>query len=286
MAALAAVSVLVGGGAFVSVGGATKLGALMAALALPTLAVCSRRRDLKAALTRGRALGKALLLFAATSGLSILGGLLVVGCLADTRYMVKLDQFSGVKLAHVIPLLGVLALQVGWDLGSRGAQPGESRIATLIRGWQEAAQAAVRYWHAVLLLVCAAALGLMVLRSGNEAGSSVPGLEMTFRSLLNHVFGVRPRTKEVLIGHPLLFLAFARMAGGRSVGRWALLTVGTIGQVSLVNTFTHLHTPLLISVERTLHGLWAGALVGLVLYAVVEGVEALWRKLTPAADSS
>ena len=128
----------------------------------------------------------------------------------------------------------------------------------------------MRYWHAALLILCAGVLALLVLRTGHETGLGVSGLELQFRSVLNRVFGVRPRSKEVLIGHPLLLLGLARAAGGKNVGRWLLLSLGTIGQVSLVNTFTHIHTPVLISVARTLHGLWFGALVGVGLYMAAE----------------
>jgi hypothetical protein len=281
MLGLAAVILLASLGMVVALNATMKLCALLAALALPTFAVGHFLSPPASIAQRGRALGRGLLLFLSASGLSVIGGLLVVGCLADTRFLLKLDQFAGVKLAHIVPLLGVLVIQMGWDLGSRGAETGERRIVTLLRGWREAAVAVIRYWHAVLFLVCAAAVVLMVVRSGNEAGASVSGAELMFRSLLNRVFGVRPRTKEVFIGHPLLILALARMAGGKNTGRWLLLALGTIGQESIVNTFTHLHTPLVVSVERTVHGLWTGGLIGIALYWVVEWVETLRPSLPP-----
>jgi peptidoglycan/LPS O-acetylase OafA/YrhL len=89
----------------------------------------------------------------------------------------------------------------------------------------------------------------------------------------------------VLIGHPLLILALARMAGGRNTGRWLLLGLGVIGQISIVNTFTHLHTPLAVSIERTLQGLWAGALMGALLYLVVESGERAWGAWRGASDT-
>jgi hypothetical protein len=41
-----------------------------------------------------------------------------------------------------------------------------------------------------------------------------------------------------------------------------LLLLGAVGQASLVNTFCHLHTPLLISLVRTANGLWLGLAIG------------------------
>jgi len=40
------------------------------------------------------------------------------------------------------------------------------------------------------------------------------------------------------------------------------LLLGVIGQISLVNTYAHLHTPLLISLVRSFHGLWLGLFLG------------------------
>jgi hypothetical protein len=88
---------------------------------------------------------------------------------------------------------------------------------------------------------------------------------MTLRSLLDR-FMVRPRTKEFLIGHPALVatLVLAARGAGRS---WLLplVLVGAIGQVSMVNSFCHLHTPLALTIARTFNGLWIGVLLGLML---------------------
>jgi len=272
-------------GTFTAPAPTAKLCALLAALALPTLAV-GRRLPEGLLLAGAAGLGRGLLLFATSSGVSLLAGLLIVGCLADTRFLLKLDQFAGVKFAHLVPLLAVLALQVGWELGRRDADPQAPPLAALGRGLRLAAETVVKYWHVGLLLVCVGALGLLILRSGNESGVGVSSVELHLRSLLDRIFGVRPRTKEALIGHPLLVLAFARAMAGRHRGLWALLTLGTVGQVSMVNTFCHLHTPVLVSVVRSLHGLWFGALAGGLLYGAVELAGRLWKTLGPrlAAD--
>jgi hypothetical protein len=46
--------------------------------------------------------------------------------------------------------------------------------------------------------------------------------------------------------------------------------VGIIGQVSLLNTFCHIHTPLMLSLTRDLAGLALGALIGVALFCAAE----------------
>ena len=274
-------------GMVAGVGNAAKLGALLGAVALPVYAVV--RNGVVGALAGGNkgdptygrlgALAKGALMYVVTGGVSLVGALIVVGLLAERQYLLKLDQFSGVKVSQGGPLLLVLALLVGWELGH-----GDAAWERLVSGWRRVAETVVKYWHVVALLVGVGALGLLMLRSGNDSGVGVSGLELRFRALLDHVFGVRPRTKEVLIGHPFLMLALARLAAGKRQGLWALLTVGAIGQASMVNTFCHLHTPVMISVARTVHGLWLGAALGVALWLVVEVAEWVWGRARRTAD--
>jgi hypothetical protein len=46
--------------------------------------------------------------------------------------------------------------------------------------------------------------------------------------------------------------------------------VGVIGQVSILNTFCHTHTPLYLSLIRDVTGLVFGTVIGLALFWVVD----------------
>jgi len=110
-------------------------------------------------------------------------------------------------------------------------------------------------------------LGIIyILRTGNEAVLITSSLEIKTRALLDLILGVRPRTKEFLLGHPLLLLLF--YTGYRDHRFLPLLLLGAIGQVSLINTYAHIHTPLLISLQRSFNGLWLGILIGLCLILI------------------
>ncbi len=111
-------------------------------------------------------------------------------------------------------------------------------------------------------------------RTGNSG--QVTGIEKEFRSLMENTFGVRPRIKEFMFGHPLFFAGiFIALRY-----RWGmvLLVVGTIAQLSMVDTFAHIHTPLLLSFIRVLLGLGIGLLLGFVAIAVWQVLERLWQR--------
>jgi hypothetical protein len=125
-------------------------------------------------------------------------------------------------------------------------------------------------WQALGLLLALIIIGLMIARSGNEAGIGVSPIELKFRAILDKVLGVRPRTKEFLVGYPLLFVGIACALHGRRREAAVLVTIGSIGLVSVVNTFCHIHTPLVLSSLRTINGFVVGAVIGIVLWCVLK----------------
>lgn len=133
----------------------------------------------------------------------------------------------------------------------------------------------------VLWVVVAAVLGVAALyylsRTGNS-GTLLPG-EAAFRSFLENTFGVRPRNKEFLLAHPLfivgLFAAFRY--------RWAMfaMIIAVMGQLSMVDTFAHIHTPAVLSLIRDVLGLGLGLVIGLIAVLVWQIIERCWDKWSP-----
>ena len=71
-----------------------------------------------------------------------------------------------------------------------------------------------------------------------------------------------------MVGHPALLLGIALLLARRRNWGLPLVGLGVLGQVSLVNTFCHIHTPLVVSVMRATNGLILGVLIGLVAWFV------------------
>lgn len=190
---------------------------------------------------------------------------LVIGLLNNITYSLVLEQFRGVSVLHIAPIV-LVALYVLLYEGSdgRGVAARAARLLDLpIRaGW-------------VLAAAVVGAVGIYYLSRTGNAGQ-VSALELLIRGWLESTFGVRPRFKEFMLGHPPLllglFLAFRYRAA------WALIVVGALGQLTIVSTFTHIHTPLYISIVRTLLGLGTGIVIGCIFIAVWIVLEGAWRR--------
>lgn len=188
-------------------------------------------------------------------GWSLMGALHIVGLLAGTTFLVKADQFTGVKVAHALPLLLVGVFYAAYALGSWDF-------------WRKWLYQPIFWWQAGIALIVSLALVLMLIRTGNEAPSAVSEIELRLRALLENLMNVRPRTKEFLIGHPALVVALALLISNRRTWLPLAMLLGAIGQVSVVNTFCHLHSPLAVSLLRVAWGAAIGIALGLLLLAL------------------
>jgi hypothetical protein len=184
---------------------------------------------------------------------SVLGGLLIAGLHSEIEYLLKFDQFRGIKLAFLLPLLitGVWSLR----------QFGRSVFGLLSKP--------VNTVGVFLLSAVAAGTVLYLLRAGNVTFLKPSELEDTFRTFLENILVARPRNKEFLVGYPAAML-FVFLYLRRNLAILPILAIFVqMGQVSVVNTMCHFHTPLALSLLRIFNGLWLGAAIGAAVVLAV-----------------
>ncbi len=230
-----------------------------------------------------------IILFVVVSLVSVVGGLAVAGLLNELPYFIRAAQFEGVKLAVFLPIavVAIYFLMRGTDLKAAFKNP-------------------MTWASALVAILILAALAFMSSRTGNDNPAGVSDLELKMRFLLDQILLVRPRTKEFMVGHPLLVIGIGMLLAGRrrreevspegpeppalsSSGAQAIaargggltaalfLAGGAIGQTDVVNTMCHIHTPVVLSLMRVGVGMVAGCIIGLAVWAVA-------KRWLPAGD--
>jgi hypothetical protein len=190
----------------------------------------------------------------AATGVALLGALVVVGVLSSPLTMEEIERFRGVRLILALPPLVALCLYLFDRRFGSGVQRARDVFLSPVMVYQLVAGVAI------------VALGaLMLVRSGNDSEVSPSAFELTLRHVLTHVLSVRPRFKEFLIGFPCMMLLPALLPPHRRAVGWLLALGIGVGVGDVIDTFSHLHTPLEISVLRIVNGLIVGAVIGIVL---------------------
>lgn len=219
--------------------------ALAAAVAFPALGLVMRR-------------SKVTDWFIAT-GLSLVGVVFVSALGASRESTLGLEPFKGVGLTLLLPLvLLVLSFLPRQDI--------RKTLADIYA-------APIKLGDIAVMGVGLALLALVYERRGNATGGSASAFESSLRRDIQDSI-VRPRFKEIA-AHPLAILGLS----GQLPGYFSalMLLAGLIGQASILNTFSHFHTPFLISAQRCFIGLGVGLLAGLVIVELVKLGLRLWR---------
>lgn len=241
--------------------------ALLGALVFPTLGAILSARFASPQQSGKPAAAEILKRFVGAIAMSVCGGLLVVGLLSQRTFMLRLDTFMGVKAAHFLPIIILAALYAGgiaWKSGNWKLQK-----ETLVKSYKQIAANPILVWQAAGMIVVLVLLALMVARSGNDSGLEVSSLELRFRAILDKILYVRPRTKEFLIGYPALICGIAFAMRGKKNWAAPCIVLGCFGLVSALNTFCHIHTPIVLSLIRVFNGMWVGAIIGWIVYSIV-----------------
>lgn len=245
--------------------------ALAVAISGPTVATVLAVRkitalhDQKPEPSTGSRLGKTVLLYVQTSILSLAAVPFVIALLNNISYSLVLNQFRGVSLLHFVPIFLVAV----YLLFYRGISL-QTEVPKLLR-------MPITVWMVGALVILAAAGYYYLSRTGNAG--SVSSYEMAFRTFMENTFGVRPRTKEFLMAHPLFIVgAFAAIKYRKAI---YVMIIAVIGQLSMVDTFAHIHSPILISLVRGLLGLGMGLIFGIIAAGVWRLLEGAWTRWSP-----
>ncbi|WP_309716303.1 DUF5693 family protein [Armatimonas sp.] len=254
-----------------------KLAALSAAILFASLAVV--QHDLLSPIPYGESpLQTVLQRLLRVLGYTSLGIIVVVGLLTDRVFLVKADAFVGIKAALYLPLL---IATLAWAVDLRASSPAElwSRIRLQVQRLARLIYEPILLWQVLACLAALVVLAMLWLRSGNDGAAVVSGFELRFRDILDATLPVRPRFKATLFAALMLGMYFC----GRKERLWGvpLFLLGVIGVTDYLNTFCHLHIPLLVSVIRDFLGTLIGVAIGTVAILVWE---ARGKRISRAGD--
>ena len=204
--------------------------------------------------------------------ISYVGAAYLSGSLADTEYLLEVNIFRGIKLTFILPIVLVaIGFLQRFDVFDGKMDDTEG----FLEQFKRLLNVPVKVKTLLGLFVVLVAAVVFVARSGHTMGMPVSATELKLRAFLEQAMYARPRTKEFMIGHPAFLLAaMAWFRKWPTMVLFVLVMVATIGQGSMVETFAHMRSPILMSTARGLGGLVLGAGIGAICMILVD----MWLK--------
>ncbi len=203
-------------------------------------------------------------------------GIIINNLLYHYNYFVAIWTFKGVKIAHSLPLI-LLAIYIF-------IRP--KRIKYLFNVINRYLSSHLTFKYLIIIILLVSFFALYTLRTGNYGMLILGQLEISFRNLLENIFFIRPRSKEIIFAFPLLMIAI-HYWHNKKINSSLLLAIfifSSITIISQINTFCHFHAPFLVSTYRSILGLTLGALVGLVIIFLINKFLSITEKVTNKLD--
>ncbi|SDK96225.1 DUF5693 family protein [Natronincola ferrireducens] len=212
------------------------------------------------------------------SAISLLGGLFVAGILSHIEYLLEMDIFRGVKISQLIPMVLFIGVYIAYFGYKRKIHYNHQPVLSY-RDIKTFLLEDIKIIY-VLLGVIVLGVGYVYLaRTGHETNIQASTMELIIRNILEENLLARPRTKEFLIAFPILMLGIYLAKNKIKSFVFLLGLVAVIGQTSIVNTFSHLRTPVYLSFIRTLYALLIGIIMGILYILVFEAGKRLFLKI-------
>lgn len=228
--------------------------------------------------------------------ISAVGAIFVMTLYAGSAYLLEFSKFVGVKASQMLPLIAVIVLYFAvigihfgpWrrkeerELAGRTTSAMDQSVMnqSVMDQIRTVLQQNVKVWQILLAGILFGSLAIMLLRSGHTSNVEPPSFELLLRNFLELITPARPRTKAIFLGFPALILLVILANRKQFKLSYPLfLLAATIGQANLVNSFSHIRTPILVSVYRVLGEFVISAFFVLIIVFLYDLGEKLYRRI-------
>lgn len=201
------------------------------------------------------------LLFGAA--VSTVGGLTIGALLSHSSYLVEIDYFRGVKLSLAAPFV-VFTIYYLAVFGFKRSRAEVSQGKKFFGDFGQLLNLNIKIGYLIILAIAGAIGYVYIARSGHETNLQPSDMEMIFRNILEYKFLARPRTKEFLLAFPMVMAAMVFARGKVRELLFPAGLVAVIGFSSIANTFSHLRTPVYLSVVRTAYSIGLSVITGVI----------------------
>lgn len=207
--------------------------------------------------------------------ISLAGAVFVDSMLADVKYFIEMDIFRGVKFAQILPF-GIFALMfLIYFINKDNEDPFKSVVNTSIKLLNKD----IKIYYGIIAGVIGIVAYIYISRTGHETNVQPSNIEMITRNFMEYVLLARPRTKEFLIAFPAIFVAVYAATKKSEFFTGLFMLASAIGTSSVINTFSHLRTPIYLSFARTVIALGFGIVIGCIAVLVIDLLYKIYARL-------
>lgn len=214
-------------------------------------------------------------ILAVSIAISLAGAVFLDAMLADSKYFLEMDIFRGVKFAQILPF-GIFALIFLIYFMNKDK---EGSFKSVVHTSARLLNKDIKIYYAIIAAVVGAVAYVYISRTGHETNMQPSSMEMITRNFMEYILLARPRTKEFLFAFPAIFAAVYAASKKSEFFTGLFMMASAIGTSSVINTFSHLRTPIYLSLVRTVIALGFGIVIGCVAVVIIDLLFKIYLRL-------
>ena len=207
--------------------------------------------------------------------ISLMGAVFVDSMLADVKYMLELDIFRGVKFSQLLPFIIFIVMYMVYFMNKNN----ENTLKSIVNTSVKLLNKDIKIYYAIIVGIIGIVGYIYISRTGHETNIQPSNMEMILRNLLENKLLARPRTKEFLMAFPAVFAAIFAANKKSEFFTFIFMLVSAMGTSSVINTFSHIRTPIYLSLARTFIGLSLGIVIGCIVILLFNLINGLYIKI-------
>lgn len=207
--------------------------------------------------------------------ISLAGAVFVDSMLADVKYFLEMDIFRGVKFAQILPFGIFVIMFLIYFMNKDRENPIKGAVNTAVKFLN----LRIKIYFGIIAGVIGVAAYIYISRTGHETNIQPSSIEMITRNFMEYVLLARPRTKEFLIAFPAIFAAVYAASRKSEFFTGLFMLAAAMGTSSVINTFSHLRTPIYLSFSRTVIALGFGIAIGCVAVIIIDLLVKIYVRL-------
>lgn len=204
----------------------------------------------------------ALSLVITSFAISLIGAYVSTAFLSESKYLLEMDIFRGVKLSQVVPIVFTVMIYLAFVY--------KKNEDTFVSIFKKMLMTNIRVFYVLIFAIIAYIGYIYISRTGHDSAVQPLEIEMILRNFFERNMLARPRTKEFLIAFPSMFLYLYTINKGYRFVPIVFAIGSAIGFASIINTFSHIRTPLYLSTIRSGYSLFLGLILGIIALLVAD----------------
>lgn len=214
-------------------------------------------------------------ILAGSIAISLAGAVFVDSMLADVKYFLEMDIFRGVKFAQILPFGIYVIMFLIYFMNKDRENPIKGAVDTAVKFLN----LRIKIYYGIIAGVIGIVAYVYISRTGHETNMQPSSIEMITRNFMEYILLARPRTKEFLFAFPAIFAAVYAADKKSEFFTGLFMLASAMGTSSVINTFSHLRTPIYLSISRTVIALGFGIVIGCIAVIIIDLLVKIYVRL-------